>query len=82
MESIGRATFAVKFAQDLLKEAQDRKLDVARQIEDSRLSEQLLHEAKVAWHTFTMEDARVKADKAFDESLKIRDELMRKLGRT
>ena len=82
MESIGRATYAVKFAQDLLKEAQDRKVDVAEQIEDMRLLQQLLHETKVGWHSFTLEGARVKAEKAFEESLRIRDQLMRKLGRT
>ena len=81
MESIGRATYAVKFAQDLLKEAQDRKLVVTEELEDMRLLPQLLHEAKVGWHSFTLEGARVKAEKAFEESIRIRDGLLRKLGR-
>ena len=82
MESIGRATYAVKLAQDLLKEAQDRRLDVAEQIEDMRLLQQLLQEAKVGWHSFTLEGTRVKAEKAFEEGLRIRDQLMKKLKRT
>jgi hypothetical protein len=81
MESIGRATYAVRFAQDLLKDAQHRKLDVTKQIEDMRLLQILLHESKVGWHAFTLEGARVKAEKAFEESLRLRDLLMRKLGR-
>jgi hypothetical protein len=81
MQSIGRASYGVKFAQDLLKEAQDRKLDVAEETEDMRLLQQLLHEAKVGWHSFTLEGAGVKAEKAFEESLRMRDVLLRKLGR-
>jgi hypothetical protein len=82
MESIGRASYGMKFAQDLLKEAQDRKLDVAEETEDIRLLRGLLHEAKVGWHSFTLEGARVKAEKAFEESLRLRDRLSKKLGRT
>jgi hypothetical protein len=46
-----------------------------------RLLQQLFLEAKVGWHAFTLEGPRVKAEKAFEESLRIRDQLMKKLGR-
>lgn len=55
MESLGRASYAVKWVQDLLKEAQDRKLDVAEQIEDLRLLQGLLYEAKIGWHAFNLD---------------------------
>jgi hypothetical protein len=82
MESLGRASYAVKWVQDLLKEAQDRKLDVAEQVEDLRLLQGLLYEARIGWHAFTLDGVQVKADKAFEESLRIREQLMKKLGQT
>ena len=82
MESLGRATYGVKWVQDLLKEAQARKLDVAEQIEDLRLLQGLLSEAKAGWHAFNLDGVQVKADKAFEESLRVREQLMRKLAQT
>ena len=82
MGSIGRADYALKFAQNILKEAQDRKLGVTEELEDMKLLQQLMSEAKVGWHSFTLEGARVKAEKAFEESMRIRDALLKKLGRT
>jgi hypothetical protein len=81
MESIGRATFALKFAQDRLKEALAQKVNVAEQTEDLRLLQQLVLETKVGWHAFNLDGVQVKADKAFAEGLRIRDELASKLER-
>lgn len=82
MESLGRASYGVKWVQDLLKEAQNRKLDVAEQTEDLRLLQGLLYEAKIGWHAFNLDGVQVKADKAFEESARIREQLMKKLGQT
>jgi hypothetical protein len=80
MESIGRAKYAIIWAQSLLKEAQDRKLNVAEELADMRLVQQLFFEAKVGWHSFSLEGAGIKAEKAFEESLRLREVLMKKLG--
>ena len=82
MESLGRASYGVKWVQELLKEAQQRKLSVAEQIEDLRLLEGLVYEAKIGWHALNLDGVQVKADKAFEESARIRQQLMKKLGKT
>ena len=81
MEFLGRASYGIKYAQDLLKAAQARNLDVAEQAADMKLLQQLLYEARVGWHAFNLDGVRVKSEKAFDESLRIRDQLTKKIER-
>ena len=81
MESLGRASYGIQYAQELLKAAQARKLDVAEQAGDMKLLQQLLYEARVGWHAFNLDGVRVKSEKAFDESLRIRDQLTKKIER-
>jgi len=63
----------------LLKAAQDRKLDTSEQAADMKALQQLLREARAGWHTFNLDNVPVKSEKAFEESLRIRDQLMKKL---
>lgn len=79
MESIGRANYIVIWVGELLNEAAKRKIDATEQAEDMRLLRGLLNEAKVAWHVFNLDGVQTKADKAFEEGVRIRDQLMKKL---
>ena len=81
LEALGRANYIVVEVGDLLAEAQKRKLNVVEEKEDLRLLKGLLTEAKVGWHAFTSESVQTKAEKAFDEGMRLRNQLNKLLGR-
>jgi mono/diheme cytochrome c family protein len=80
LEALGRANYMSTWVNDLLKEAQQKKLSVTVEEEDIRLLKMLLQEAKAGWHSFNFEGAETKANKAYEEGLDIKERLSRKLG--
>ena len=81
MSSLARASYMASLVDELLAEADRRKIDVADERDDVRLLHGLLNEARVGWHGFGLEAVRTKADKAFDQGLRIRKALQAKLAR-
>jgi cytochrome c554/c'-like protein len=80
LESFARADQVMVWVNDLLEEAAAKKVDVSREREDLRHTQGLLKEAKTGWHSFDLESARTKADKAFEEGVRIKEGLTKKLS--
>lgn len=80
LAAIFRTNHMVTWLNGLLREAEDKKLDVAGEKEEMRLLKGLLVEAKVGWHAFKLDGPQVKADKGFEEGVRIRERLAKKLG--
>lgn len=81
LDAIGRTNHMVAWIDQLLAQAEKKKLEATEEKEDFRLIKISLAEAKTGWHTFKMEAPAVKAEKSFDEAVKIKDKLSKKLGR-
>jgi hypothetical protein len=81
MEAIVRANYMATLAAELLAEAERRKVDVAAEADDLRLMRGTLAEARVGWHAFTVGGVQAKAEKAFEDGVRVRDALSKKLGR-
>lgn len=79
VESIGRANYLVMLVDELLARAKKSKIGAADETEDSRLLHNLLIETKVSWHAFNLDGVKLKADKAFAEGTRLRDQLKKKL---
>jgi hypothetical protein len=80
LESMARTDFIVAWINDLLSEAQKKKIAVEEEKEDLRLLQITLKEAKTGWHAFNLDGPRWKADRAFEEGTRIKDQLVKKLG--
>ncbi len=81
LDAVARTNYMVAWIVEMLREAEKKKLDVAAEKEDFRLLKITLAEAKAGWHAFKLEAPALKADKSFDEAVRIKDKLSKKLGR-
>ena len=80
LDSIWRVNSIVVWINGLVSEAEWKKIAVDEEKEDLRLLTITWKEAKTGWHTFSLEGPRIKADKAFEEGIRIKDQLAKKLG--
>jgi len=81
LAGIARTNYMVAWIDELLGQAEKKKLNVTDEKEDFRLLKITLAEAKAGWHAFKLEAPAAKAEKSFDEAVKIKDKLSKKLGR-
>jgi len=79
MQSIRRANTVVVWADRLLEEADNRKLDVSEEKKEQKIVKAVLAEAKISWHAFNLDSVRGKADDAFEMGTKVKDSLRAKL---
>jgi len=79
LDAIARTDYMVVWINELLEQARKKKLNVKAEVEDLRLLKVTIAEAKTGWHAFTLETPAMKATKAFDQALKIKDSLSKKL---
>ena len=80
LEAIARGNSMLVWINDLLNEAQRKKIAVNEEKEALRLLQITLREAKTGWHVFNLSGARAKGDKAFEEGMRVKDQLAEKLG--
>jgi nitrate/TMAO reductase-like tetraheme cytochrome c subunit len=74
-----RADRVISWAQLLINHGQSMGLNLNDEQSELKLSEEMLREAKVKWHSFNLEGIRKQADEAFLKSTKVKDRLRRKL---
>lgn len=67
------------WAERLVDEAKNRKLETADYEREMKVTRAMLAEAKVTWHAFNLEIVRKKADAAFENGTKLKDALRAKL---
>ncbi|MFM8394042.1 MAG: hypothetical protein ACKOB4_08980, partial [Acidobacteriota bacterium] len=79
MQAIRRASTMTAWADRLLEEADKRKMAVAAEHEQMQRVRQLMNESKAGFHTFVTDEARRKADTAWEQGTQLKDGLRRKL---
>lgn len=79
LQALKRANFVVSWADRLLEQAQTKKMDVADAAKEMKVVRAMLTESKISWHAFNLVAVRKKADAAFEEGTKVKDELRKKL---
>jgi hypothetical protein len=81
LDAISRTNSMVTWIDELLADARTRKLDVAAEENDFKLLMSSLANAKSAWHVFNLQSSATKADRSFEDALKIKDSLSKRLAR-
>jgi hypothetical protein len=81
LEAMARDDYIGTAVAGLIKESQDRKIDVENESADAKVLKIQTAEVRVAWHAFNLDIALNKANKTFELGLSIRDRLNKKLGR-
>ena len=79
MQSIRRANMVVMWADRLVDDAHNKKMEVAEEEKEMKVVRAMRAEAKISWHAFNLEVVRKKADAAFEEGTKVKDALRKKL---
>lgn len=80
LDAIARTNYMVAWIEELLDQGRKKKLNVNAEEEALSRLKIMLGEAKAGWHAFTLETPAAKAGKSFDEAVRIKDSLARKLG--
>jgi hypothetical protein len=80
LDAIARTNYMVAWIDELLDQARKKKLNVSAEEEALRGLKVMLGDAKAGWHAFTLKTPAVQAGKSFDEAVRIKDSLTRKLG--
>jgi Cytochrome c7 and related cytochrome c/Cytochrome c554 and c-prime len=79
MQAIRRANVVVLWADRLLEQGQNKKVDLSAEQQEMKIVRALLAEAKISWHAFNLDVVRKKADEAFEMGTKVKDALRQKL---
>lgn len=79
MQSIRRANMVVMWADRLIDDAHNKKVEVGEMEKEMKVVHGMMAEAKVSWHAFNLDVVRKKADTAFEEGTKVKDALRKKL---
>lgn len=80
LDAITRTNYMVTWISELLEQARKKKIEVRAEEADFRLLKIRLAEAKAGWHAFALETPAMKTGKSFDEAVRIKDNLSKKLG--
>jgi predicted CXXCH cytochrome family protein len=79
MQAIRRASVVTLWAERLVEEAQQKKIDLGDAPSEMKIIRTELAEAKASWHAFMLDVVRRKADGAFEDGTKLKDQLRAKL---
>jgi predicted CXXCH cytochrome family protein len=80
MHTLNRAEVAVAWAASLLRDGEMKRRNVAVERVQVTAAQGLLKEAKLVWHSFNLEMAQKRADEAFTNAMKAKEELSKKLA--
>jgi hypothetical protein len=79
MMALQRADAVIKWAALMLAEGQRRNLSLTAEANEFKAAEGRLSEARVKWHTFSLDAVRKQADDAYLKGAKVKDELQKKI---
>jgi hypothetical protein len=79
MQALRRASSVVMWADRLVEDAQNKKVNVSEEEKELKIVHAMLAEAKTGWHAFNLESVRRKADSAFEAGTKVKDRLRNRL---
>ncbi len=79
MMALQRADAVIKWAALMLAEGRRRNLSGAAEADEFKAAEGRLSEARVKWHTFSLDAVRKQADAAFLKGAKVKDELQKRI---
>ncbi|MCI0660178.1 MAG: hypothetical protein L0220_03810 [Acidobacteria bacterium] len=74
-----RADRVIELAQLFITHGQMMRFNLTSEQNEIKLSEEILRQTKVKWHSFNLEGIRKQADEAFLKGTKIKDEVRKKL---
>jgi nitrate/TMAO reductase-like tetraheme cytochrome c subunit len=80
MTALQRADAVINWSELLLAEGRRRNLRLDAETNELKVAEERLSEARVKWHTFSLEPVRKQADDAFLKGAKVKDGLRKKLS--
>ncbi|MEW6128574.1 MAG: hypothetical protein AB1757_16160 [Acidobacteriota bacterium] len=79
LNALRRANGVVVWAEGLIKDAQNKKVNVSAEEVKVKNVREMLKDAKASWHTFTLDDTRKKADAVFEAGTRVKDVLRNRL---
>jgi hypothetical protein len=79
MMALQRAGGVINWAALMLAEGGRRNLSLAAEADEFKAAEGILSEARVKWHTFSLDAVRKQADDAFLKGAKVKDELQKRI---
>ena len=79
MLALRRANGVVVWADGLLKDAQNKKMEATAEQNKMKTVHEMLTDAKASWHAFDLDVVRKKSDAAFEIGTKVKDALRNKL---
>lgn len=81
VESLDRANAIFLWIDQLMEAANQKKVDVSAETADLPAARTILADAKVKWHSVSLDEVGKRADEAFERGTKVKDALMKKLYR-
>ncbi len=79
MQAIRRANMVTLWAERLVNEAKEKKMEIADAEKEMKIVRAMMAESVIAWHSFNLDVVQRKADAAFETGTKLKDELRAKL---
>ncbi|HZS08007.1 MAG TPA: multiheme c-type cytochrome [Blastocatellia bacterium] len=79
MLAIKRANGVVAWADRLIEDGRNKKVDIGDQEREMKIVHAMLAEAKLSWHAFNLDAVRRKADASFEAGTQVKDELRNKI---
>ena len=81
MQSINRAAVTLEWVAGLLRQAEQRRLEIRLERITFNAASASLKQSRINWHTFDLQTTQRQADEAFATGMKLKDTLEKKLGK-